>query len=167
MQKTVSAAECEEVNPKAFDYCEDMASLSHLSDACVLYNLRMRFKLDLIHVCWFEKFLKKYYHVIFLDGLGSVLSDGKSMAMAASVHRRHHARLRRTHKSTPTAHFSSRLFCVVNDYKRAPCLIFFWDFNENLGFENAYFFLALVHYHPRSPIQHTWTLSTVVAISRS
>jgi myosin heavy subunit len=72
MQKTVSAAECEDVNPKAFDYCEDMASLSHLSDACVLYNLRMRFKLDLIHVCLFANFIKKIFFCIFLQTISGL-----------------------------------------------------------------------------------------------
>lgn len=49
-QATVQERECQEMNPGAFDYCEDMASLTHLNEASVLYNLRARFNLDLIHV---------------------------------------------------------------------------------------------------------------------
>ena len=49
-QATVHERDCQEINPAAFDYCEDMASLTHLNEASVLYNLRARFNLDLIHV---------------------------------------------------------------------------------------------------------------------
>uniref|UniRef100_A0A914WEW7 Myosin motor domain-containing protein n=1 Tax=Plectus sambesii TaxID=2011161 RepID=A0A914WEW7_9BILA len=45
----IPSDETQEVNPSAFELCEDMASLTHLNEASVLHNLRQRFLLDLIH----------------------------------------------------------------------------------------------------------------------
>lgn len=50
IQMEVPSDEAQEVNPTAFELCEDMASLTHLNEASVLHNLRQRFLLDLIHV---------------------------------------------------------------------------------------------------------------------
>lgn len=39
------------MNPPKFDYAEDVADLTHLNDATVIHNLRLRYHSNMIYVC--------------------------------------------------------------------------------------------------------------------
>jgi len=39
------------MNPPKFDKVEDMADLTHLNEASVIHNLRLRYHSNLIYVC--------------------------------------------------------------------------------------------------------------------
>ena len=49
-KKTVSKDDIQKMNPPKFDKVEDMAELSFLNEASVLYNLKARYYSDLIYV---------------------------------------------------------------------------------------------------------------------
>ncbi|TQS33745.1 hypothetical protein Golomagni_05898, partial [Golovinomyces magnicellulatus] len=48
-QQEVSADSVDKVNPAKFDKANDMAELTHLNEASVVHNLRMRYQADLIY----------------------------------------------------------------------------------------------------------------------
>jgi myosin protein heavy chain len=48
-QREVSADSVDKVNPAKFDKADDMAELTHLNEASVVHNLRMRYQADLIY----------------------------------------------------------------------------------------------------------------------
>jgi len=41
---------CEQMNPPKYEKCSDMASLTYLNEASVLYNLKARYEAGLIYV---------------------------------------------------------------------------------------------------------------------
>ncbi len=49
-QREVEAQSVDKVNPAKFDKANDMAELTHLNEASVVYNLHMRYQADLIYV---------------------------------------------------------------------------------------------------------------------
>ena len=48
-QRDVEAESVDKVNPAKFDKADDMAELTHLNEASVVYNLNMRYQADLIY----------------------------------------------------------------------------------------------------------------------
>ena len=48
-QREVSASAVDKVNPAKFDKADDMAELTHLNEASVVHNLRLRYQSDLIY----------------------------------------------------------------------------------------------------------------------
>ena len=49
-QREVDADQVDKVNPAKFDKADDMAELTHLNEASVVYNLHTRYQADLIYV---------------------------------------------------------------------------------------------------------------------
>jgi len=49
-EKTVKKDHIEQMNPPKFEKIEDMANLTYLNEASVLYNLRSRYSAGLIYV---------------------------------------------------------------------------------------------------------------------
>ena len=49
-QREVHEESVDKVNPAKFDKADDMAELTHLNEASVVHNLRMRYQADLIYV---------------------------------------------------------------------------------------------------------------------
>lgn len=80
------------MNPPKYDLMEDMAMLTHLNEASVLYNLRRRYSAWMIYVspptavhCGRQKRPSRLT-VLSSDLLGAVLRDGESLQMAAGLH---------------------------------------------------------------------------------
>ena len=48
--KTIDIAQTQQMNPPKFEKSEDMASLTYLNEASVLYNLKQRYHSGLIYV---------------------------------------------------------------------------------------------------------------------
>ena len=48
--KTIDIAQTQQMNPPKFEKAEDMASLTYLNEASVLYNLKQRYFSGLIYV---------------------------------------------------------------------------------------------------------------------
>ena len=51
--KTIDIAQTQQMNPPKFEKSEDMASLTYLNEASVLYNLKQRYYSGLIYVSCF------------------------------------------------------------------------------------------------------------------
>jgi myosin heavy chain 6/7 len=49
-KKTVKSESAVPVNPPKFEKCEDMANLTYLNEASVLWNLKNRYQCKLIYV---------------------------------------------------------------------------------------------------------------------
>lgn len=49
-QRQVNINDTEKMNPPKFDKAEDMADLTHLNEASVIHNLRLRYASNLIYV---------------------------------------------------------------------------------------------------------------------
>lgn len=84
------------MNPPKFDMMEDMAMLTHLNEASVLFNLRRRYSMWMIyvsnlkHTIPHEPFAQRGRHPpsLLSDVLRSVLRDGQPVQMAAGLHSR-------------------------------------------------------------------------------
>jgi myosin heavy subunit len=50
--RVVNVNETEKMNPPKFDKVEDMADLTHLNEASVVHNLRLRYLSDMIYVSY-------------------------------------------------------------------------------------------------------------------
>jgi hypothetical protein len=66
------------MNPIKFDRAEDMADLTHLNEASVIYNLRSRYKTDLIYVSIL---------VLMIDLFRTFFSICESVQKTSSLHR--------------------------------------------------------------------------------
>ena len=49
-KKVVKSESVGQVNPPKFEKCEDMANLTYLNEASVLWNLKSRYQSNLIYV---------------------------------------------------------------------------------------------------------------------
>ena len=49
-KKVVKSESVAQVNPPKFEKCEDMANLTYLNEASVLWNLKSRYQSNLIYV---------------------------------------------------------------------------------------------------------------------
>ena len=58
-EKVWKADQVDQVNPPKFDACVDMANLTYLGDACVLWNSVCRYKNELIYT-YSGPFLHRY-----------------------------------------------------------------------------------------------------------
>lgn len=83
----------QQMNPPKYDLTEDMAMLTHLNEASVLYNLRRRYSAWMIYVspptttpCGRQKRSRLDRPRFSSDLLGAVLRDGESLQMAACLH---------------------------------------------------------------------------------
>ena len=61
---TISKDLCEQMNPPKYEKCTDMANLTYLNEASVLYNLRGRYEATLIYVS--PKKLNNLTHILTL-----------------------------------------------------------------------------------------------------
>lgn len=50
VDRTVDSHDVDRVNPPKFNMAEDMADLTYLNEASIIYNLRQRYETDLIYV---------------------------------------------------------------------------------------------------------------------
>lgn len=76
------------MNPPKYDMIEDMAMLTHLNEASVLYNLRRRYSAWMIYVSPPPPALKwpPGLNVASSDLLRPLLRDGESIQMATGLH---------------------------------------------------------------------------------
>ena len=53
-ERVVKKNQCEQMNPPKYEKCSDMANLTYLNEASVLYNLRARYTATLIYVSYHQ-----------------------------------------------------------------------------------------------------------------
>ena len=77
----------DKVNPVKFDKADDMAELTHLNEASVVYNLQLRYQADLIYVSLVSIELIPVYKLMFRseDIFGLILSDSKPLLHATHI----------------------------------------------------------------------------------
>ena len=88
---TVKDGDIQQMNPPKYDLIEDMAMLTHLNEASVLYNLRRRYSAWMIyvsprHAALWTQSGPSPLNVLSSDLLGALLRDGEPIQMAASLH---------------------------------------------------------------------------------
>jgi hypothetical protein len=84
------------MNPPKFSKVEDMAELTCLNEASVLYNLKDRYYSGLIYVCSYTSvgLLRNFnYFIYFQDILGLILCGRQSLQALANLHREHNRAL--------------------------------------------------------------------------
>lgn len=78
----------DKVNPVKFDKADDMAELTHLNEASVVYNLQLRYQADLIYVSLVQIELIPVQKLMLFrseDIFGLVLSDSKPLLHATHI----------------------------------------------------------------------------------
>lgn len=78
----------DKVNPVKFDKADDMAELTHLNEASVVYNLQLRYQADLIYVSLVQIELILVQKLMLLrseDIFGLVFSDSKPLLHATHI----------------------------------------------------------------------------------
>lgn len=91
---TVKDGDIQQMNPPKYDLMEDMAMLTHLNEASVLYNLRRRYSAWMIYVSpppprlWEARrpVLTEPRFLVSSDLLGALLCDREPLQMAAGLH---------------------------------------------------------------------------------
>lgn len=78
----------DKVNPVKFDKADDMAELTHLNEASVVYNLQLRYQADLIYVSLMQIQLIPVQKLMLFrseDIFGLVFSDSKPLLHATHI----------------------------------------------------------------------------------
>lgn len=60
--RVVKEDDVQPMNPPKFDMIEDMAMLTHLNEASVLYNLKRRYSHWMIYVSWWHWGMRRSPH---------------------------------------------------------------------------------------------------------
>lgn len=88
-QREIHEESVDKVNPAKFDKADDMAELTHLNEASVVHNLRMRYQADLIYVST-ECCLEKIAADLKADLLWALPRDNQSILSTAYLRPRLH-----------------------------------------------------------------------------
>ena len=74
-ERTVKKDTIQQMNPPKFEKLQDMANLTYLNEASVLYNLKARYTAQLIYVSTrLERFVMTY--VMIIHGSGIMIQNG-------------------------------------------------------------------------------------------
>lgn len=81
-ERTVNINSTEKMNPPKFDRAEDMADLTHLNEASVVHNLKLRYQSNLIYVI-------HCLYTLTVDLLRPLLGRSQPVQTSSALHRRH------------------------------------------------------------------------------